>query len=148
MWARVNFPTSQSPFSTYLFNKSPKPGKVASRKSSRSILSTRVWQKVKPPNIRVYRPVSSTCTASKLMDHVLCSHTCSHLGSLHILSLFQYCFCSGYSRESQLFLAFHDLALLHKQGLQMDRNSGFFPSFWHVPCHRLLNKAVSSLRRW
>ena len=49
-----------------------------------------------------YRPISLTCIASKLMEHILVSNIMTHFDSNGILSTFQHGFRSKHSCETQL----------------------------------------------
>ena len=53
----------------------------------------------KPSN---YRPISLTCIASKLMEHILVSNIMTHFDSNNLLSPFQHGFRSKHSCETQL----------------------------------------------
>ena len=44
-----------------------------------------------------YRPVSLTCVASKLLEHIICSHLLDHLDKHNILTSLNYGFRNGYS---------------------------------------------------
>ena len=55
--------------------------------------------KSKPSN---YRPISLTCIASKLMEHILVSNIMTHFDSHDILNPFQHGFRSKHSCETQL----------------------------------------------
>ena len=55
--------------------------------------------KCKPSN---YRPISLTCIASKLIEHILVSNIMTHFDSNNLLNPFQHGFRSKHSCESQL----------------------------------------------
>ena len=55
--------------------------------------------KCKPSN---YRPISLTCIASKLIEHILVSNIMTHFDSNNLLNSFQHGFRSKHSCESQL----------------------------------------------
>ena len=55
--------------------------------------------KCKPSN---YRPISLTCIASKLIEHILVSNIMTHFDSNNLLNPFQHGFRSKHSSESQL----------------------------------------------
>ena len=54
------------------------------------------------------RPVSLTCVMCKLMEHIICTHICSHLDRHGILSDLNHGFWSRHSCESQLLITTHD----------------------------------------
>ena len=49
-----------------------------------------------------YRPISLTCIASKLLEHILVSNIMSHFDDNNVLSQYQHGFRSEHSCESQL----------------------------------------------
>ena len=64
-----------------------------------------------------YRPISLTCLACKLMEHIVLSHLNTHLSANGILSPLQHGFRAGMSCETQLALTCHDWAnILNQQG--------------------------------
>ena len=66
--------------------------------------------KTNPPLMKAgYGPVSLTCIASKLFDHIVTSNLIGHLGNRGILYEKQYGFRKGRSCESQLLEPSHDL---------------------------------------
>ena len=67
----------------------------------------RKGDKHKPSN---YRPVSLTCIASKIMEHIIVINLMKHLEIQNILFPFQHGFRLNHSCKSQLFSPFHDLA--------------------------------------
>ena len=95
-------------------------------------------ERSKPSN---YRPVSLTCIASKILEHVLHSHIMSHLDKHNILSPYQHGFRKNRSCETQLLVTIHDLASGLKDGKQMDAILlDFSKAFDKVPHERLLLK--------
>ena len=141
-----------SRFLTYLFNKSLDIGEVPAKWKEQWVnLIFKCGTKNEAAN---YRPVSLTCITSKLMEHVVYSHTRAHLDKMSILSPFQHGFCSGFSCETQLLLTFHDLATIHDKSLQTDIGIlDFSKAFGVVPHQRLLNKLShygidGSCHRW
>ena len=67
-----------------------------------------------------YRPVSLTCIASKLMEHIFCTHIRGHLDSHQILSPSNHGFRSRHSCETQLLLTTHDILKVRDSGKQID----------------------------
>ena len=63
-----------------------------------------------------YRPISLTCIASKLFEHIVTSNLMEHLGNHDIIYEKQHCFRKGRSCESQLLELTHDLLnCLHEE---------------------------------
>ena len=56
-----------------------------------------------------YRPVSLTCIACKLFEHIVCRHIQDHVEDHKILTNLQHGFQSGRSCETQLITTTHDL---------------------------------------
>lgn len=88
-----------------------------------------------------YRPVSLTCTACKLFEHILCSSICSFLDSSCYLSPAQRGFLRGYSCVNKLaeFTHFVSNAIHNKQRVDCI----FSKAFDTVPHHLLLEKRIS-----
>ena len=76
-----------------------------------------VHKKSNKKNPANYRPISLTCLACKLMEHIVLSHLNQQLSTNSILSPAQHGFCAGMSCETQLVLTCHDWAnILNQQG--------------------------------
>ena len=88
-----------------------------------------------------YRPVSLTCVACKLLEHVLCSHIRNHLDRHNALSPYQHGFRKKLSCESQLLVTTHDLLsrLDHKDEVDVGILD-FSKAFDVVPHQRLMRK--------
>ena len=88
-----------------------------------------------------YRPVSLTCVACKLLEHVLCSHIRDHLDRHNALSPYQHGFRKKMSCESQLLVTTHDLLsrLDHKEEVDVGVLD-FSKAFDVVPHKRLMSK--------
>ena len=67
-----------------------------------------------------YRPVSFTCVMCKLMEHIICTHICSHLDRHGILSDLNHGFRSRHSCESQLLITTHDFLARMDQREEVD----------------------------
>ena len=81
-----------------------------------------------------YRPVSLTCIACKLMEHILCTHIRAHLDHHQILAPENHGFRSRHSCETQLLLTTHDLLKERDNGKQIDvAILDFFKAFNTVP---------------
>ena len=57
-----------------------------------------------------YRPISLTCIASKVPEHIVHSHVMKHLEQHEILTDVQHGFRAKRSRTTQLILSIHDMA--------------------------------------
>ena len=101
-----------------------------------------------------YRPVSLTCIACKLMEHILCTHIRAHLDYHQILAPENHGFRSRHSCETQLLLTTHDLLKERDNGKQIDvAILDFSKAFDTVPHKRLLGKLEQfgisgDLHRW
>ena len=69
-----------------------------------------VFKKGKKSGPANYRPISLTCIASKILEHIIHSHVMKHLQMNNILTDCQHGFRAKRSTESQLILSIHDLA--------------------------------------
>ena len=67
-----------------------------------------------------YRPVSLTCIACKLMEHILCTHIRAHLDYHQILTPENHEFRSRLSCETQLLLTTHNLIKERYNGKRCD----------------------------
>ena len=74
-------------------------------------------QKYDPAN---YRPISLTCIASKLMEHIICSSVMSHASMHNILYKLQHGFRNKRSCETQLIEFAHDIVTNMQDGCQTD----------------------------
>ena len=89
-----------------------------------------------------YRPVSLTCIACKLFEHIIREHILAHLEDHKILRDLQHGFRPERSCETQLVTTFQDLAQMHnKKGSQIDiAVLVFSKAFDTVPHDGLLSK--------
>ena len=88
-----------------------------------------------------YRPVSLTCVACKLMEHIITKHILDHCDYYDIITLLQHGFRKGYSCASQLLITVHDLVKCHDEKKQVDvAILDFSKAFDTVPHERLLGK--------
>ena len=91
-----------------------------------------------------YRPVSLTSIACKLIEHILCSHILKHLEQYNVLTKPNHGFRSGYSTETQLLVALHDIFISFDQNIQVDvAILDFSKAFDTVPHDKLLLKIDS-----
>ena len=83
-----------------------------------------------------YRPVSLTCIASKIMEHIIVSNVMKHLETQNILSPLQHGFRRNHSCESQLLSLFQDLA---SSPIQVDMLIIDFSKAFDKVLHKRLN---------
>ena len=88
-----------------------------------------------------YRPVSLTCVACKLMEHIITKHILDHCDTYNIITILQHGFRKGYSCASQLLITMHDLMKSYDSKHQVDiAILDFSKAFDTVPHERLLGK--------
>ena len=63
-----------------------------------------------------YRPISLTCIASKILEHIIHSHVMKHLQQKNVLTDCQHGFRAKRSTETQLIVTIHDLANTIQRG--------------------------------
>ena len=102
--------------------------------------------KSKPSN---YRPISLTCIASKLMEHIIVSNLMTYFDKYNILSSYQHGFRSRRSCETQLISFTQELFDNLELGKQtdvivMDFSKAFDKVDHHKLCHKLKNLGVNS----
>ena len=88
-----------------------------------------------------YRPVSLTCIASKVLEHIVHSHVIKHLSQYGVLNDYQHGFRAKQSTETQLICAVHDIA----SAIQSNKTIhaailDFSKAFDKVPNRSLLKK--------
>ena len=95
-------------------------------------------QKSNPCN---YRPISLTCIASKVLEHIVHSHVMKHLDSHRILTEVQHGFRAKRSTVTQLIITIHDLAKTLQDNKSVHAAIlDFIKAFDKVPHQRLLRK--------
>ena len=124
---------------TVIFTQSLSSGQLPSPWSTAFV--SPIFKEGSPCQSENYRPVSLTCVACKLMEHILCTHIRGHLDRHGILSKFQHGFRGGFSCETQLMTTLHDLFSSRDQGKQIDIGIlDFSKAFDKVPHRRLMQK--------
>ncbi len=128
-----------APVFTALFRTSYTSGKLPSVWKTAWI--TPVFKKGAKCEAANYRPVSLTCVACKLLEHILCSHIRNHLDKYNVLSPYQHGFRKKLSCESQLLATTHDLMSRLDQKEEIDIGVlDFSKAFDVVPHQRLMRK--------
>jgi hypothetical protein len=101
-------------------------------------LVTGIFKKGKKSSPENYRPVSLTCIACKIMEHIVLSHMAKHLARHNIIINHQHGFRERLSCETQLIEALHDWSGSLNRSKQMDvLMLDFSKAFDTVPHHRL-----------
>ena len=102
------------------------------------VVSLKKGKKSDPSN---YRPVSLTCIALKILEHIVHSHVMKHFELYNILTDCQHGFRSKRSTELQLILTIHDIASSLQQNKSIHAAVlDFSKAFDKVPHRRLLIK--------
>ena len=83
------------------------------------------------------RPVSLTCIASKLTEHILVSSMMKHAQSQIIIHHLQHGFRFQFSCETQLIQFINDLVTYMQSGTQTDLQT---PSLWHLGEDKFVNQ--------
>lgn len=107
-----------APVLCHIFNLSLETGIVP--KDWKKATVAPVFKKGLKCNPSNYRPISLTCIASKLLEHIVVSNLMSFFDKNNILSPFQHGFRSGHSCETQLINFTQELYTNLEQGHQTD----------------------------
>ncbi len=128
-----------APVLTLLYTQSLETGEVPKDWSKADI--TPIFKKGSIHEAANYRPVSLTCVACKLLEHIISKHIHDHLDKHQILTPVQHGFRSSHSCESQLLVTVDDLLRLRDKKVQIDMAIlDFSKAFDTVPHDKLLNK--------
>ena len=100
---------------------------------------TSVYKKGDKHNAENYRPISLTCIACKLLEHIICKHLMNHLERNNILTNLNHRFRSGYSCQSQLIVTMEDLLQAHNRNTQVDCAILDFSKAFDIVPHRKLS---------
>ena len=128
-----------SPALTTIFQKSVDSGELPRDWRNANIAPVfKKGDKHLPEN---YRPVSLTCVASKLLEHIICRHLLDHLDKHNVLTSLNHGFRAGYSCGTQLVVTAHDLLESYDGNTQSDvLVLDFSKAFDTVPHRKLLSK--------
>ena len=107
-WFLKEYAAEIAPILTNIFQDSIESGTVPSRWKSANVCG--VFKKGKRSDLSNYRPISLTCIASKVLEHIVHSHVMKHFEHHNILTDCQHGFRSKRSTELQLILTIHDIA--------------------------------------
>ena len=106
---------------------------------------TPVFEKGEKYNAANYRPISLTCVACKLMEHIITSHIMSHLEKNEILCPEQHGFRRGHSCETQLLGYVYEATREIEKGNQEDTIVLDFSRAFDKVSHTLL---IHKLQRY
>ena len=107
-----------APIFTTIFNSSLETGRVPDDWKLAHVAP--VFKKGEKYKAENYRPVSLTCVACKVMEHIITSQVMRHANNLNILHPMQHGFRKGVSTETQLIEFLDDLATNLDKGRQTD----------------------------
>ena len=91
-----------------------------------------------------YRPVSLTCVACKLLEHIVCSNIMAHLDEHKLLSDKQHAFRKWHSCETQLTTVINDWAKVLDNKGQVDTFILDFEKAFGTHPHELLKSKLFS----
>ena len=127
---------------TALFNQSLEAGTIPDDWSKASI--SPVFKKGSVHDAANYRPVSLTCVACKLLEHIVVKHMLHYLEEHKLLSSLQHGFRKGHSCETQLLITLDDFFMSYDRKIQTDVGIlDFSRASDTVPHKRLLGKLAS-----
>lgn len=109
---------SIAPVLTSLYQASLDQGSVPSDWTKANV--TPLFKKGDRSDPGNYRPISLTCVACKVLEHIVCSKVMDHLENYKLLSDAQHGFRRHRSCESQLILCVNDIAKSLDSGYQTD----------------------------
>jgi hypothetical protein len=141
-----------APGLTSLYQYSIDSGKLPKDWTSANV--TPIFKKGNVHLAENYRPVSLTCVASKILEHIVCKHILDHLDRNNILTKLNHGFRSGFSCESQLVTTMHDLLKNNDDNIPTDMIVlDFSKAFDTVPHDKLLYKLrkygiEGNIHRW
>ena len=128
-----------APALTAIFNQSINSGSLPTEWTKANV--TPIYKKGIKNQTENYRPVSLTCVACKVVEHIICAHMRKHLEQHDILTSLQHGFRSRQSCETQLLVTLFDLLSLRDTKVQVDvLVLDFSKAFDTVPHDRLLGK--------
>ena len=138
-WFLKEYTAEIAPILTNILQDSIESGTVPSRWKSANVCA--VFKKGEKSDPSNYRPISLTCIASKILEHIVHSHVTKHFEHYNILTDCQHGFRSKRSTELQLILTIHDIASTLQQNKSIHAAVlDFSKAFDKVPHQRLLMK--------
>ena len=137
-WFLKTFAADIAPILTGIFEDSMDSGTVPHRWKEANVCA--VFKKGKKSDPANYRPISLTCVASKILEHIVHSFFMKHLNDHNILTDCQRGFRAKRSTEMQLILTLHDMAKAIQSSSIHEVVLDFPKAFDKVPHRRLLRK--------
>ena len=110
--------TAVAPILTVILNKSLHSGEVPEDLKKANVPP--IFKKGERYNAENYRPISLTCIASKIMEHIKTKHIMKHLECNNILYKLQHGFRAKRSTETQLLTFVQDLYKNLRDNMQTD----------------------------
>ena len=144
--------TAVAPIFTVIFNKSLHSGEVPEDWRKANVAP--IFKKGERYNAENYRPISLTCIASKIMEHIVTKHIMKHLECNNILYMLQHGFRAKRSTEAQLLTFVQDQNKNLRDNKQTDVIvMDFAKAFDKVPHKKLIHKLReyginSSINQW
>ena len=141
-----------APAFTALYNQSLTTGTIPTDWANAIV--TPVYKKGSAQNPANYRPVSLTCVACKLLEHIVCTNILSHLEDHKLLTSVQHGFRKNHSCETQLLITVDDFFSSFDAKIQTDVGVlDFSRAFDTVPHERLIGKLAhygirGSINKW
>ena len=131
--------TVVAPTLTVIFNKSLHAGEVPEDWRKANVAP--IFKKGERYNAENYRPISRTCIASKIIEHIVTKHIMKHLECNNILYKLQHGFRAKRSTETQLLTFVQDLYKNLRDSKQTDVIvMDFVKAFEKVPHKKLIRK--------
>ena len=128
-----------APILANIFQDSTESGTAPSRWKSANVCG--VFKKGKKSDSSNYRPISLTCIAFKILEHIVHGHAMKHFEHYNVLTDCQHGFRSKRSTELQLILTIHDIASSLQQNKSIHAAVlDFSKAFDKVPHQHLLMK--------
>ena len=137
---------------TAVFNKSLHSGEVLEDWRKANVAP--IFKKGKRYNAENYRPISLTCIASKIMEHIVTKHIMKHLECNNILYMLQHGFRAKRSNETQLLTFVQDLYKNLRDNSQTDVIVMDFAKAFDKVSHKKLIRKLrgyginSSINQW
>ena len=129
---------NRSNFNSHLSQDSIDSVTVSHRWKEANVCAT--FKKGKKSDPANYRPISLTCIASKILEHIVHSFIMKHLNDHNILTDCQHGLRAKRSTEMQLILTLHDMAKTIQSSSIHEVVLDFAKAFDKVPHRRLLRK--------
>ena len=107
-WFLKEYAAEIGPMLVAIYQASVDSGRVQSKWKHAKVCS--VYKNGGKSNPANYRPISLTCIASKVLEHIIHSHIMKHLEQYFILTDVQHGFRAKRSTVTQLILTIHDMA--------------------------------------